>query len=68
MSDDPTPTAPTKDHEPPKGAETTATWSAAGTPLDYTATARWTVLRKKEKPAAEVFSWPYVATGSCRTR
>jgi carboxypeptidase C (cathepsin A) len=68
MSDDTTPTEHKKDHEPPKGAETTATWSAAGTPLDYTATARWIVLRKKEKPAAEVFSCAYVATGGDEDR
>jgi carboxypeptidase C (cathepsin A) len=49
------------DHEPPKGAETTATWSAGGTTIDYTASAKWLVLRKKDKPAAEIFSVSYVA-------
>ena len=49
------------DHEPPAGAETTATWEAAGTSIDYTASAGWTVLRKREKPAAEIFSVSYVA-------
>ena len=49
------------DHEPPKGAETKASWAGGETPLDYTATARWLVLRKKEKPAAEIFSVSYVA-------
>ncbi len=29
--------------------------------IDYTASAGWTVLRKKEKPAAEIFSVSYVA-------
>ncbi len=48
------------DHEPPAGAETTATWTAAGTSIDYTATGNWTVLRKKERPAAEIFSVSYV--------
>jgi carboxypeptidase C (cathepsin A) len=49
------------EHEPPAGAETTATWVAAGVSIDYTARADWTVLRKKEKPAAEIFSVSYVA-------
>ena len=51
------------DHEPPAGAETTATWTAQGASIDYTASAGWTVLRKKEKPAAEIFSVSYVADG-----
>ena len=45
------------DHEPPKGAETTARWKD----IDYAASAGWTVLRKKEKPSAEMFSVSYVA-------
>ena len=49
------------DHEPPVGAETTATWAAQDASIDYTASATWTVLRKKEKPAAEIFSVAYVA-------
>jgi carboxypeptidase C (cathepsin A) len=50
------------DHEPPVGAETTATWSGGPQPLEYTATGKWLVLRnKKEKPAAEIFSVSYVA-------
>ena len=49
------------DHEPPAGAETTATWMAAGVSIDYTASANWIVLRRKEKPAAEIFSVSYVA-------
>ena len=35
---------------------------------EYTATGKWTVLRKKEKPAAEIFSVSYVASGSDRDR
>jgi len=50
-------------HEPPAGAETTATWSGGGKSIDYTASARWIVLRKKEKPSAEIFSVSYVAQG-----
>jgi carboxypeptidase C (cathepsin A) len=49
------------DHEPPGGAATTATWTAAGVSIDYTASATWIVLRRKEKPAAEIFSVSYVA-------
>jgi carboxypeptidase C (cathepsin A) len=52
------------DHEPPAGAETTATWTAEGVSIDYTARAQWTVLRKKERPAAEIFSVAYVANGA----
>ena len=48
-------------YEPPTGAETTATWTGGAEPIDYTATAKWVVLRKKEKPSAEIFSVSYVA-------
>jgi carboxypeptidase C (cathepsin A) len=51
------------DHEPPAGAETRATWAAGGSSIEYTASAGWIVLRKKEKPAAEIFSVSYVADG-----
>lgn len=51
------------EHEPPAGAEKTATWTAADRTIDYTASAKWIVLRKKEKPAAEIFSVSYVAEG-----
>jgi carboxypeptidase C (cathepsin A) len=51
------------DHEPPAGAETTATWTGGKTPIEYTARANWLVLRKKEKPSAEIFSVSYVADG-----
>jgi carboxypeptidase C (cathepsin A) len=54
---------PKPDHEPPAGAETTGTWTGGEAPIDYTASARWYVLRKKEKPAAEIFSVSYVARG-----
>jgi carboxypeptidase C (cathepsin A) len=49
------------DHEPPAGAERSGSWKAAGSSLDYTVSANWTVLRKDEKPAAEIFSVSYVA-------
>src|SRR5215469_12714564 len=51
------------DYEPPAGAETTATWTTGGVSIDYTASANWIVLRKKEKPAAEIFFVSYVARG-----
>ena len=54
------------DHEPPAGAETQATWAAAGVSIDYTVSAEWIVLRKKEKPAAEIFSVAYVAKPRAR--
>ena len=56
------------DHEPPAGAETTARWTGGAKPLGYTATAKWLVLRKKEKPSAEIFSVSYVADGDDRSR
>jgi carboxypeptidase C (cathepsin A) len=52
-----------RDHEPPTGAETTGTWGRGRKAVKYTATAKWTVLRKKEKPSAEIFSVSYVADG-----
>src|SRR5664279_1510876 len=56
------------DHEPPPGAETTATWSGGGASIDYTASAKWLVLRKKDKPAAEIFSVSYVAKDRAANR
>src|SRR5690349_6249768 len=49
------------EHKPPAGAQTTAVWRAGDASIDYTAKANWTVLRKKEKPAAEIFSVSYTA-------
>jgi carboxypeptidase C (cathepsin A) len=49
------------EHQPPAGAEATATWNGGAGPIDYTASAGWIVLRKKDKPAAEMFSVSYVA-------
>jgi carboxypeptidase C (cathepsin A) len=51
------------DYAPPAGAQTTATWTTADVSIDYTATGAWIVLRKKEKPAAEIFYGSYVAQG-----
>jgi carboxypeptidase C (cathepsin A) len=66
MADENTPDekpAAKADHKPPAGAEKTATWTGGGTPIEYTASAKWLVLRKKEKPSAEIFSVSYVAKG-----
>jgi carboxypeptidase C (cathepsin A) len=56
------------DHEPPKGAETTGTGGKGRKAIQYSAAAKWTVLRKKEKPAAEIFSVSYLAEDGARTR
>jgi carboxypeptidase C (cathepsin A) len=48
-------------HEPPRGTETTGSWTAAGVSIDYAVSAKWIVLRKKEKPSAEIFFVSYVA-------
>jgi carboxypeptidase C (cathepsin A) len=61
-------TKPKPDYEPPAGAETTAQWTGGAKPIDYTATAKWLVLRKKEKPSAEIFSVSYVAEGGDKSR
>src|SRR4249919_4294679 len=57
-----------REHEPPAGAETAATWGRGRKAIPYTATAKWIVLRKKEKPSAEIFSVSYVAGGADRSR
>jgi carboxypeptidase C (cathepsin A) len=59
---------PKKEYEPPAGAETSARWTGGAKPLGYAATAKWVVLRKKEKPSAEIFSVSYVAEGGDRSR
>jgi carboxypeptidase C (cathepsin A) len=64
--DEPTQAKP--EYEAPQGAETTARWTGGDTPLEYTATAKWLVLRKKEKPSAEMFSVSYVASDGDATR
>lgn len=51
------------EYEPPAGAETKGTWGTGRNRIAYTATAKWHVLRKKEKPAAEIFSVSYLAEG-----
>jgi carboxypeptidase C (cathepsin A) len=51
------------DHELPAGAQTSAVWTAGEASIEYTASAEWILLRKKEKPAAEIFSVSYIAHG-----
>ena len=63
-----TPSEKKPDHEPPEGAETTGTWSRGRKAIGYTVTGKWTVLRKKEKPAAEIFSVAYIADGERHDR
>jgi carboxypeptidase C (cathepsin A) len=50
--------ATTTEHQPPAGASVRSDWDG----LEYVATSGWTVLRKDDKPAAEVFSTSYVAS------
>jgi carboxypeptidase C (cathepsin A) len=49
------------EHQPPAGAQATASWTGGSLSIEYIASAGWTVLRKQEKPAAEIFSVSYVA-------
>jgi carboxypeptidase C (cathepsin A) len=60
MADDDDKKPDAKEYEPPRGAASTGTWND----ISYAATAKWLVLRKKEKPAAEIFSVAYVADGT----
>jgi carboxypeptidase C (cathepsin A) len=55
--------SPPAEHEPPAGAEISATWTADGESIAYTASGGWIVLRKQEKPVAEIFSVSYLARG-----
>jgi carboxypeptidase C (cathepsin A) len=55
-------------YEPPEGAETKGSRGAGRNRIAYTATAKWYVLRKKEKPSAEIFSVSYVADGGGQDR
>jgi carboxypeptidase C (cathepsin A) len=68
MSDEEKTPTEKKDHEPPQGAEVSATWKRGRSRLEYDATAKWIVLRKKEKPAAEIFSVSYLASGNDASR
>src|SRR5262245_33902072 len=58
-----TPSASDKDkkaHQPPKGARRNLTWTSdAGHDADIEVISEWSVLRKKERPAAEMFHTYY---------
>jgi carboxypeptidase C (cathepsin A) len=54
------PKAGAAEHQPPRGAASSATWNG----IEYLATAKWLVLRKQEKPAAELFSVSYVSSAA----
>jgi carboxypeptidase C (cathepsin A) len=60
MSDE-TPPPNKPDHEPPPGREVSGSWAGPAGPVEYTAYANWLVLRRREKPAAEMFSVSYLA-------
>jgi pimeloyl-ACP methyl ester carboxylesterase len=59
----PSPSASDKDkkeHQPPKGATQKVVWTNdAGQAADVEVTSEWIVLRKKERPAAEIFHTYY---------
>jgi carboxypeptidase C (cathepsin A) len=64
MADEtPTPSGSDKDkkqHHPPKGATRKVTWTSdAGDDTDIDVISEWSVLRKKERPAAEMFHTYY---------
>ncbi|GIU95832.1 MAG: peptidase S10 [Gaiellaceae bacterium] len=59
---------PKPHYEPPKGAQMTGTWGRGRKAIEYAAIAKWIVLRKKEKPAAEIFSVSYIADGGDERR
>ncbi|NNF69960.1 MAG: peptidase S10 [Acidimicrobiia bacterium] len=64
MSENATPDDTKKpDHAVPEPAEVTGSWTGPDGTIDYTARSEWLVLRKKEKPVAEMFSTSYVADG-----
>ncbi len=50
------------EHKPPQGAKHRSTWTdSAGREIEHTVKAGWEILRKTDKPAAEVFSVSYIA-------
>ena len=64
-ADTPRADAVTPEHRPPAGASAAMTWAPDGhEALDVTATAGWTVLRREESPAAEVFAVAYTLDGA----
>lgn len=50
-----------KDYQPPEGAVSEHVFGSNGAEISYEVRAEWTVLRKREKPVAEVFHVAYLA-------
>ncbi len=50
-----------KDYQPPEGAVKEEVFSSGESEIPYQVRAEWTVLRKQEKPVAEVFHVAYLA-------
>ncbi|AXV04937.1 Carboxypeptidase-related protein [Euzebya pacifica] len=64
-ADTPSADTVTPEHRPPAGASAAMTWAPDGhESLDVTATAGWTVLRREESPAAEMFAVAYTLDGA----
>ena len=62
MTDSPPPQTENKDYQPPQGAVSEQIFqSKRGAEIPYEVRAEWTVLRKREKPIAEVFHVAYLA-------
>lgn len=59
MTDKKTP-APTASYKPPKGKKSQHSLELGGETMEYTARADWMVLRKEEKPRAEMFHVSYL--------
>jgi carboxypeptidase C (cathepsin A) len=59
---------PPTSHEPPAGASLEGVWESGPRRIEYTARAEWLLLRKKEKPAAEVFMVSYVSRDAAADR
>jgi carboxypeptidase C (cathepsin A) len=54
-----------KEHQPPKGATHKVAWTSdAGASAEVEVTSEWIVLRKKERPAAEMFHTYYRLAGA----
>jgi len=61
MTDSSQSQAENKEYQPPEGAVKEEVFSSGGTEIPYEVRAEWTVLRKREKPVAEVFHVAYLA-------
>lgn len=58
-----------EDHQAPAGARTSLAWASEdGHVVNVDAASEWIVLRKKEKPAAEIFHTYYCLAGAAEAR